>query len=586
MLAATPRMTPGLVEDRYAVVRPIGSGAHGQVFEATDRSTGERVALKHIRRMQGAPGGLGEFAAVLGVSHPCLVRCLDFHYLANGDTCLVYEYVGGGTLRELMPEGMPVPASLWELIARDILSALDHLHRNQILHCDLKPENILCLPLPEGGHRFMLSDLGVARYLHQRPALDYAATPAGAPAYMAPESFYHQFSPASDLYGLGVILFELASGRRPFEGDIRSIARGHLQATPPLELINESGQRDFARWLLHKDPSSRPRSATDALRRLDGLGPEAEVLASPLPAPALPSLQPLDAYEFDQEFTLHTLSHQHLPLTLHGRPALAALYDSHVELFDATSGRVLNRFLPRLPGVLQLHPDGTLLTAQPKRFVTWEGDYRMPRDIFALDGHPRAALLDATRRHLIWVENDHGFIRPLEHDSGPLRTIDCPASGLRPCLLVPRPGAASFILLPGTPRPEALWLDEKGVVLGRRLLPGPVVDCAHTQFPALFCATPGDLSATGLTLVVFGDPGEVTLLPFDQMPRFHCFCEDGVVLGDHEGVVTFIAESGRRRPLGRIDDPSGTLLFAPRREFYLSVNVTGHRSRYQLYRLP
>lgn len=579
-------MLPALPEDRYAVVRPVGTGAHGQVFEATDRVSGERVALKHVRRAPGSSTGLGEFAAVLTVDHPCIVRCLDFHYLNNGDTCLVYDFVSGGTLRENMHEGVPVAPDVWERVVRDTLSALDHLHRKQILHCDLKPENILSLPLPGGGNRYLLSDLGVARYLHQRPALDYAATPAGAPAYMAPESFYHQFSPASDLYGLGVILFELATGNRPFEGDIRSIARAHLQNTPPLDLITDPAQRDFIAWLLHKDPGARPRSASDALRRLDGLGPTEETYPSFTPSP-LPPLKPLDAYEFDQEFILHTLSHQHLPLTLHGRPTLAALYDGHMELFDGTDGRVLNRFLPCLPGVCQLYPDGTLLSAQPRRLVAWEGDYRLPRGVFDLDGQPRAALLDRDRTHAIWIEDDRAFIRALDRRTAVIHPLECPASGLRPRLLLPPEGQPSaFILIPGTPRPEALWLDHQGSILARKLLPGPVIDSSHTLFPAVFCATAGDFSATGLTLVVFGAPGEVALLPFDQMPRFHGYCEDGVVLGDQNGAVSFIGEHGRRRSLGRLDDPASTILFAPRRDFYLTVNKTGHRHRFQLFRLP
>lgn len=579
-------MHPTLPEDRYAVVRAVGAGTHGQVFEATDRVSGERVALKHVRRAAGGSTGLGEFAAVLTVDHPCIVRCLDFHYLNNGDTCLVYNFVPGGTLREQMPEGVPAAPDVWSRVACDVLAALTHLHRKQILHCDLKPENILCLPLPDGGTRFMLSDLGVARYLHQRPALDYAATPAGAPAYMAPESFYHQFSPASDLYGLGIILFELATGHRPFEGDVRSIARAHLQTTPPLDLIPDPAQRDFISWLLHKDPSARPRSASDALRRLDGLGPAEEPTLS-IPASTLPTLQTLEAYEFDQEFVLHSLSRQYLPLTLHGRPTLAAIYDGHLELFDGTDGRVLNRFLPCLSGTLQLYPDGTILTAQPRRIVVWEGDYRLPRGVFDLDGNPRAALLDRARTHVIWVEDDKAFIRGLDRQTAVIHPLDCPASGLRPRLLLPPGGStAAFILVPGTPRPEALWLDHQGNVLARQLLPGPVIDSSHTLFPAVFCATPGDFSATGLTLVVFDAPGELALLPFDQMPRFHGFCEDGVVLGDQSGAVSFIGAHGRRRSLGRIDDPASTILFAPRREFYLTVNETGHHRRFQLFRLP
>jgi hypothetical protein len=187
----------------------------------------------------------------------------------------------------------------------------------------------------------------------------------------------------------------------------------------------------------------------------------------------------------------------------------------------------------------------------------------------------------------MWVEHDRAFIQPLSVPPGRLYSVDCPASGLRPRLLVPKSDSpAAFILIPGTPRPEALWLSATGEILGRHLLPGPVLDTSHTLFPALFCATPGELSATGLTLVILGDAGSVTHLPFDQMPRFHAFCEDGVVLGDPKGLVTFIGELGRRRHLGRIDDPTGTLLIAPRREFYLAVNETGHRRRFQLYRLP
>lgn len=579
-------MLPALPEDRYAVVRPVGVGAHGQVFEATDRTSGERVALKHVRRSRGVSTGLGEFAAVLTVDHPSIVRCLDFHYLNNGDTCLVYEFISGGTLREHMAEGLPAPAEVWELVARHVLAALAHLHQKQILHCDLKPENILCHPLPEGGNRYMLSDLGVARYLQQRPALDYAATPAGAPAYMAPESFYHQYSPASDLYGLGVILFELATGSRPFEGDIRSIARAHLQVSPAVDLIPDPAQREFVAWLLHKETSARPRSATDALRRLDGLAATEEIVRPSAPSP-LPSVATFEAYEFVNEFVLHTLSHQHLPLTVCGRPTLAALYDGHLELFDAANGHALNRFLPCLPGTLQLYPDSTLLSAQPRRIVAWENDYRLPRAVLDLDGHPRAALLNRSRTQVIWIEDDRAFIRPLDRQAGALHSIECPASGLRPrLLLAPEQGGAEFILLPGTPRPEALWLDREGKVLGRHLLPGPVVDNSHTCFAAVFCATPSDFSATGLTLVVFGGPGEVALLPFDQLPRFHSFCEDGVVLGDQSGAVSFIGEQGRRRSIGTVDDAGCTLLFAPRREFYLTVNQTGHHRRFQLYRLP
>ncbi len=579
-------MTPGISSDRYEIVRPIGAGTHGQVFQAVDRHTGEHVALKHIRRtVTGSATGLNEFAAILAVRHPGIVRCLDFHYLGTGDTCLVYEYVAGGTLRGLMTEDQPVAPELWQACARDLLAALDHLHQNQLLHCDLKPENILCEALPDGRWRFRVSDLGVARFLGRRATVEYAATPAGAPGYMAPESFYQQFSAASDLYSLGVILFELATGRRPFDGDIRAIARSHLQTQPPLELVKVPAQAELIRWLLHKTPAARPPSAAAALQRLAGLAPDpADTGKAQKRVTALPAFHPLEAYEFDQEFSLNSLSRHHLPLALHGRPALAAVYDSHLELFDAVSGRPLNRFLPQAAGILQIRPDGSLFSAEPRRLVLWENDFRMPGGLIDIDGHPRAATLDTSGRLLAWVEQDRAFVRLLAAHS-PSHPVDCPTSGLRPHLLA---SAVSLqvVLIPGTARPDAVWLDAEGRVLAKRPLPGPVVDSSHTLFPSVFCATPSDLGSTGLTLVIFGSPGEITLIPFDEMPRFHCFCEDGVVLGTADGCVTCVSQEGRRRPLGRIDDDGCTLLFSPRREFYFTLNETGHRRRFQLYRLP
>jgi serine/threonine protein kinase len=579
-------MTPSLSSDRYEIVRPIGAGTHGQVFEAVDRHTGEHVALKHIRRTATGPTtGLNEFAAILAVQHPGIVRCLDFHYLGTGDTCLVYEYVAGGTLRGLMTEDKPVTAELWDTCARDLLAALEHLHQSQLLHCDLKPENILCEALPDGRWRFKLSDLGVARFLSHRATLEYAATPAGAPGYMAPESFYQQFSAASDLYSLGVILFELATGRRPFEGDIRAIARSHLQTQPPLELVKVPAQSELIRWLLHKNPAARPPSSAAVLQRLAGLAPDpTDTVTAAKRVPALPAFHPLEAYEFDQEFFLNSLSRQHLPLTLHGKPALAAVYDSHLELFDAVNGRPLNRFIPQTAGILQLRADSSLLSAEPRRLVLWEGDYRMPRNLLDIDGHARAAALDTSGQLLVWIEQDRAFVRLLA-DHSPLHHVDCPTSGLRPRLLasvIP----LQVILIPGTTRPDAIWIDADGRVAASRPLPGPVIDSSHTLFPSVFCATPSDLGSTGLTLVIFGAPGELTLIPFDEMPRFHSFCEDGLVIGTADGCVTFVSQEGRRRPLGRIDDAGCTLLFSPRREFYFTLNETGHRRRFQLYRLP
>ena len=582
-------MMSNLPEDRYTVVRSVGTGSFGEIYEATDRTTGERVAMKHIRRGTERSAGLDEISAVLSVNHPSIVRCLDFHYLGNGDTCLIYDFMAGGTLRERMVEDEPVDRTVWGNVAKVLLEALDHLHSRQILHCDLKPENVLCMPAGNAGTRYMLSDLGATRYFQTHGSLGQANIAAGSPAYMAPESFYQRFFPASDLYSLGVMLFELATGRRPFGGDIRAIARKHINNPPALEKIPDPLQRDFVRWLLNKDPADRPKSASDALRWLVSAENPDSAPATVTTAPTLSESnepQPLDAYREGGSFEIETRSEQHISFSVRGRPVIAAVHDNHLELFDGRNGRPLNQFLPGIPNSLQLLPDGSLFSAQPGRFVVWEKDFYVPRTIFELSGSVRTAGMNREQSHVLWVEGGRAYIRSLATHESKITVVDCPAAGLRPRLLVPpKPGDADFILITGTTRPAVIWLDLSGNIVGRARLPGPVIDSSHAMFPAVLCARHDSSGSRGPALVTFPGPGELETHQHKSMPRCNCFCQNGVIHGADDGQVSFISHD-TTQSLGQLDDPEASVLFDPRFRFCHIVRPSGKRLHFQYLHLP
>lgn len=590
-------MNNGLINDvnehveleRYEFLGSIGVGSHGQVFKALDKASGEFVAIKHISRIHAPRSlGLSEFSAILAVDHPCIVPCFDFHYLPNGDTFLIYQYINGGTLRELIEPDQPIDPDIWYDCARALLQGLSHLHERQLLHCDLKPENVLVAKDEATGQSsFLLSDLGVCRFLESNNNLDFSATPAGAPGYMAPESFYHQYSPASDLYGLGVILFEMATGSLPFEGNVREIARGHLQATPPVELIKDSVQSEFVRWLLQKSPAARPVSASLALRRIKGMEhPDVEQPPDrgKHKVPALPPYSSMESFNYTSDFSINLFSKALVPLSFLGRPAIASFQDSHFELYDATSGKALNRFIPNLSGVLQFHPDGAVLTAEPMRLVLWEDDFRLPSSVVETNGRPEAAALDCDRSTAAWIRGERLFVKKLEPHAS-TATHNCPSAGLRPRIFASMtPGC--FIVISGCTRPEAIWVNAQAEVQASRTLPGPVVEASHTLHPALFCVSSLEAGSSSLVLIDFGAPGSLTLTRFKVMPRCHNFCENGVMVGEEDGAVSYYTSDGRRVSFGVLDDPNSTILVSPRRDFFLTVCQAGHRRRFQLFQTP
>ena len=252
---------------KYQILHLLGQGQFGRVFCAVDRQTAELVALKELDR-QRFPTRLflHELGFLTTLQHPNIVSCRGLEY-STTERYLVIDYCQGGTLRELM-ESEQKPDSLQSLkLIADILLGLEYAHDRGIVHCDLKPENILLEP-QEKGWTARISDFGIARLSEDVNSAKISTGDTGSPAYMAPERFYGRYSYASDLYAIGIILFELLMGERPFSGIFRDLRNAHLNETVTIPDTVPFILRSTISQALQKLPQQRFTSAGRMLKSI------------------------------------------------------------------------------------------------------------------------------------------------------------------------------------------------------------------------------------------------------------------------------------------------------------------------------
>ena len=281
------------VGSRYRVLETLGEGGSGCVYRAQDRSTGEEVALKVLRLDAGAEGDATtsaalragkEFRLLASHSHPHLVRVFDYGRVPAQDGApeLAYfsmELVRGRSLLAFVADERAAaeraaaegaedgaPSERLLRVFRQILEALDYIHTRGILHLDLKPANILVVPGSEPTAKLL--DFGLA----ELRGGGGDATLSGTVEYLAPERILQKGCDArSDLYALGVTLFEVLTGACPFAGDDpAAVMAAHLHTAPPEPERLPSALRGPVLRLLEKDPTRRPRSARAALVELLG----------------------------------------------------------------------------------------------------------------------------------------------------------------------------------------------------------------------------------------------------------------------------------------------------------------------------
>jgi tRNA A-37 threonylcarbamoyl transferase component Bud32 len=264
-------LTPdGVVVTRaYQLIEEIGRGAHGTVWRARATATGREYAVKILRDLgTDAPKATARFLQERGIllrlRHENLVAVHDLLTTADGRLALVLDLVSGGTLRELLRQRGSLPAAEAAELLAQVADGLAAAHGKAVVHRDLKPDNILLAPRMDGGVRLRLTDFGIARVL-DGPRMTTSGAVLGTPNYMAPEVIEGSpATPAADVYGLGIMLYELLAGRPPFDGDgvDTAILVRHTRATA-LPLAGMA-PRVWAliEACLDRDPAQRPDAKT------------------------------------------------------------------------------------------------------------------------------------------------------------------------------------------------------------------------------------------------------------------------------------------------------------------------------------
>ena len=292
---------------RYRVVSHLGSGGMASVYRATHMELGIDVAVKFLHHTVSAPEDCARFRRearlCATLDHPNCIRVFDFGE-AGDSMSLVMELLEGPTVRGIMDMG-PMPVSNAVSVALNVLDGLDHAHRRGILHRDVKPGNVMY-----GRRRDVLMpiliDFGLAKSLDDgeidppnrvclgSPASGQITAPGiccGSPSYIAPERIQrHRYGAASDVYSVGVLLYEMLTGERPFRGRtprdimvaaVRVPPRPLCALAPPLSPRLEQ----IVLRALEKDPDRRYRSAREmALDLSDAAGCSGEIEVPPCDA--------------------------------------------------------------------------------------------------------------------------------------------------------------------------------------------------------------------------------------------------------------------------------------------------------------
>jgi eukaryotic-like serine/threonine-protein kinase len=274
---------------RYQILDTIGIGANSRVVRAFDPMIGRTVAIKLFPSELASGEGRERFikeARVVGqISHPSIVALHDMGIEESTSTpYLVMEYVEGQPLERLLDKGsIPYPrACAW---TAEVASALAVAHRKGIIHGDVKPADIL---IGEEG-RVKLTDFGMAR-LASRDSVDSPLL--GTPAYWCPEQILGKPQDArSDIFSLGVVLYEMITGNRPFDSDsLQGICSRVLSSTPlPPSHTNPSlpaGLNELVAACLAKDPAHRSNSADDLADDLYAFARRKPVAQQPVPQQA------------------------------------------------------------------------------------------------------------------------------------------------------------------------------------------------------------------------------------------------------------------------------------------------------------
>jgi serine/threonine-protein kinase len=386
------QFTPGtILGGRYRIVSLIGRGGMGEVYRADDLKVGHTLALKFLSHREHAQRLYEEVRIGRQISHPNVCRLYDVGEV-DGQLFISMEYIDGEDLGSLLRRVGRLPPEKGLAITRDICGGVAAAHERGVIHRDLKPANVMI----DGGGRARVTDFGLA------VAGERATDSAGTPAYMSPERLAGEAaSVASDLYALGLVLYEVFTGRRPFSATsahdllMRQRANDFVRPTSVARDVPAAVERVILRCL-DPDPKSRPSSVGELMRDLPGGDPLADAIAAgetPTPgmvaaaarigdlrAPAAWLLLAvavigfLAAATLSERTLLNRLAGMKSPDVLEERArqilAQAGVKDrpGDADLFvreEPLTGQLIAVYRQSLKGMFPRNPEGTLLTFDP-----------------------------------------------------------------------------------------------------------------------------------------------------------------------------------------------------------------------------
>ena len=269
-----------VVDGRYEISTVIGEGGMGVVYAARHRTLGKRFALKALRPdlatdREIAARFMQEARTAASVSHPGLVEIIDFGKLPSGQPFFVMELLEGQSLAQLIRRGGPLPAARAIEFVRQIADALGTAHDRSIVHRDLKPDNIHISRGIAGKDHVTIVDFGLAKVIGSS-RLTRAGMVFGTPHYMSPEQA--QGDPTdhrADIYALGVVMYEMFTGRVPFEADsYMGVLTKHMYMapTPPSQLPGTEDLGVLEAMMLRclqKKPEHRYQVMSELCQELD-----------------------------------------------------------------------------------------------------------------------------------------------------------------------------------------------------------------------------------------------------------------------------------------------------------------------------
>src|SRR5919199_644415 len=266
-MAVSDTLIDTLFDGRYKILRKLGAGGMADVYLAEDQELGRRVAIKmlndrHANDEQFVERFRREAKNAAGLSHPNIVSIFD-RGQAEGTYYIAMEYLDGRSLKELITSRGPAPIHVAVDYARQILAALRVAHRQGVVHRDIKPHNVLV----DGEGRIKVTDFGIARAGPSQ--MTEEGSIIGTAQYLSPEQAQGApVTPASDLYSVGIVLYEILTGSVPFGGESPvELAMKHLSKVPePPSHLRPEVPRDLDFVIMRalaKPPSERYQSADE-----------------------------------------------------------------------------------------------------------------------------------------------------------------------------------------------------------------------------------------------------------------------------------------------------------------------------------